>query len=126
MVQDAEENAEKDKLLKAKIESRNKLESYLYNVKATSSEESVQNKLSPEERTILTEAISDGLEWLEATDLEQRSSEDLEEKQREVEAIVNPMMTRMYQASSAPAQGSGDDLSEDHNDSGGPTVEEVN
>jgi molecular chaperone DnaK (HSP70) len=133
MVQDAEENAEQDKLLKAKVEGRNKLESYLYNVKSTTTEEAFLAKLSAEEKTMLSEAVSDGLEWLEGTELDQCTVEDLEEKQKEVEVIVNPIMTRVYQESGgtppAGASGGGDGASGDADEDGsggdGPTVEEV-
>lgn len=147
MVQDAEENAENDKILKAKVEGRNKLESYLYNVKSTTSEQTFQAKLTSEEKTLLSEAVSDGLEWLELTgegdgdsadsDSEQRSAEEFEEKLQEVEAIVGPIMSRVYQASSGASAGqeggdgdSDGNMDEDGGDSdsggdSGPTVEEA-
>mgnify|MGYP003385142216 CR=1 FL=1 len=132
MVQDAEENAENDKIFKAKVEGRNKLESYLYNVKSTTSEQAFQAKLSAEEKTLLSEAVSDGLEWLELAggegeDMEQHTVEELEEKLQEVEAIVSPIMSRVYQASGAPAgAASGDATADEDGDSDSePTVEEA-
>ncbi len=126
MVRDAEDNAENDKLFKEKIEGRNKLESYLYNVKSSSSEESFQAKLSAEEKTMLSEAVKDGLDWLEEVKVDQSSSEDFNEKLKEVEAIVNPIITRAYQQSSSDSQPEGE--GGDHDGSGddsSPTVEEV-
>lgn len=127
MVQDAEINAEKDKLFKEKVEGRNKLESYLYNVKSSTSEDSFQAKLTAEEKTLLTEAVKDGLDWLEEASMDQSSAEDFEEKLKEVEVIINPIMTKAYQQSSSPdSQSEGE--SDDHDGSGddsSPTVEEV-
>lgn len=122
MVADAEENAEKDKLIKAKIENRNKLESYLYNLKSITSAENFQSKLSDEEKTLLLEAIKDGLEWLESPDVDQFSAEDIEEKQKEVEGIVSPIMTRVYQKSSTDSSPNTPNEGDDTNI---PTVEEV-
>lgn len=121
MVQDAEENAEKDKLFKMKVEGRNKFESYLYNVKSTTSEDVFQSKLSVDEKTVLSEAVKDGLEWLEQSEMDESSAEDFEEKLKEVEAVVNPIMTKVYQHTSA---GSPSDEGEGVDDNV-PTVEEV-
>jgi molecular chaperone DnaK (HSP70) len=121
MVQDAEENAEKDKLFKMKVEGRNKFESYLYNVKSTTSEDVFQSKLSVDEKTVLSEAVKDGLEWLEQSEMDESSAEDFEEKLKEVEAVVNPIMTKVYQQTSA---GSPSDEGEGVDDNV-PTVEEV-
>lgn len=126
MVRDAEDNAENDKLFKEKIEGRNKLESYLYNVKSSSSEESFQAKLTAEEKTLLSEAVKDGLDWLEEVKVDQSSSEDFNEKLKEVEAIVNPIMTRAYQQSSSDSQPEGEGGNHDGSgDDSSPTVEEV-
>lgn len=127
MVHDAEINAENDKLFKEKVEGKNKLESYLYNVKSSTSEDSFQAKLTAEEKTMLTEAVKDGLDWLEEVNMEQYSSEDFDVKLKEVEAIVNPIMTKAYQQSPSPdAQSDGEGGNyEGSGDDSSPTVEEV-
>lgn len=123
MVQDAEENAEKDKSLKAKVEGRNKLESYLYNVKSSMSEEAFQANLSSESKTMLSEVVNDGLKWLDATDMDQSSAEDFAEKLKEVEAVVTPIMTQVYQQQQSTTAGTTANGSNGEEDS--PTVEEV-
>ena len=129
MVHDAEENAEKDKLLREKVEARNKLESYMYNIKSITAEKDFDSKLSADDKTVLSEAISDGLEWLEASQMDQLSAIEFEEKQKEVENVVSPIMTKVYQASGSPSgqanSGNSDGSDNDSGDNSIPTVEEV-
>merc|ERR1711971_1138278 len=64
MVAEAEEFAEADEREKQKIESRNGLESYLYNAKNSISE-TLEGKLSDEDRESLTSALDEALTWME-------------------------------------------------------------
>ena len=107
MVQEAEANAEADAQLAATVGARNGLEQYCYNLRntlneAASSDEggggggSLKEKLSEEDATAVTTAVDDTLSWLsESTD--QASKEEIDAKQKELEGIVNPIMTKLYQ-----------------------------
>lgn len=125
MVKEAEEFAEQDAKEKAKVQARNDLEAYLYNLK-NSINDTLQGKLSPDDRSTLSKAVEDGLVWLE--DHPAAEKEECDAKQKEVEGIANPILKRAYESS---AQGTsntndddflGDDLDGVH---GGPSVEEV-
>lgn len=108
---------EEDDKLRKKIEAKNKLESFVYGVKSSLNEDQVKTKLTDEERKRLLDAVEECLQWMEArTDA---TEEELNEKKKQVEAVVNPVFTKLYQQggpapTSTPAAGS-------H----GPTVEEV-
>merc|ERR1712086_1183566 len=98
MVREAEEFAEEDARVKSRIDGRNGFEGYLYNLKnmMDDEEKGVADKIEEDEEEAIEDAVRDGLEWLE--DNQEAEKEDYEEKQKEVEAIVNPIMSKVYQA----------------------------
>jgi len=97
MVKEAEEFAEEDAKVKDRIDGRNGLEGYLYNVKNSidDEEKGVGAKISAEDKDTVSEAVKEALEWLD--DNQEAEKEDYEEKQKEVEKIVNPIMQNVYQ-----------------------------
>ena len=105
MVQEAEEFADEDKKEKDKIQARNELEAYLYNLK-NSINDTLEDKLSEDEKTELNTAVNDGLDWLE--DHPAAEKDEYDEKQKEVEQIANPILKRAYEAGVA-SNGGGDD-----------------
>jgi len=116
MVQEAEEFAEEDNRVKAKIQARNELEAYLYNLK-NSVTDALESKLTEDEKETLNTAINDGLDWLEANPAAEKDEYD--ERQKEVEQIANPILKRAYESGGAPGGGAdGDDFmgGEGHDD----------
>jgi heat shock protein 5 len=111
MVKEAEEFADEDKKVKEKIDARNGLESYLYNLKNTldDDEKGLSEKLSASDKKEVESTINDALEWLE--DHADSEKEDYDAKQKEVEQIVNPILKELYQ--SAGGKGAGKGASED-------------
>jgi len=97
MVKEAEEFADEDAKVKDRIDGRNGLEGYLYNVKNSidDEEKGVGAKISAEDKDTVSEAVKEALEWLD--DNQEAEKEDYEEKQKEVEKIVNPIMQNVYQ-----------------------------
>merc|ERR1712241_230141 len=67
MVQEAEEFAEEDKKVKDRIDARNGLESYVYNLKNTldDDEEGLADKLSPGDKKELQDMIDETLDWMD-------------------------------------------------------------
>ena len=110
MVREAEEYAEEDKKVKERIDARNGLESYLYNLKNTmeDDEKGLADNLSAEDKKELQDTIDETLDWLdEHADAE---TEELQEKQKEVEAIANPIMRQFYAGGAGGAGGAGEDM----------------
>lgn len=124
MVQEAEEFADEDAAEKAKVQARNELEAYLYNLKNTIND-TLESKLSEDEKSSLSSTVEDALVWLE--DNPAASKEEYEEKQKEVEAVANPIMKRAYESTNSGAQEApaDDDWLGDDVDGAEPTVEEV-
>merc|ERR1712070_812260 len=109
MVREAEEFAEEDKKVQEKINAKNGLESYLYNLKNTleDEEKGVADKIDEGEKNELVTIIDEALDWLEENP--EAESEEFEEKQKEVEQIANPIMRKVY----ADGGMGGDDEDED-------------
>ena len=62
--QEAEEFAEQDKAVKAKVDARNALETYCYTMKQ-SKDEKLKDKLDEDEKETIGKAVADALEWME-------------------------------------------------------------
>merc|ERR1711935_1118908 len=96
MVREAEEFADEDKLVKERIDARNGLESFVYNLKNTldDDDKGVADKISPEDMKELQDLIDETLDWMEENP--EAEKEDYDDKQKEVENISNPIMRQMY------------------------------
>lgn len=110
MIQDAEKFADDDKKLKERVEAKNELESYAYSLKAqVNDKDKLGAKLSEEEKTKIEDAAQDAIKWIESN--AQADANDMKAKKKEVEAIVTPIITKLYNKEGAkpPNGGSGDD-----------------
>jgi endoplasmic reticulum chaperone BiP len=110
MVKEAEEYAEEDKKIKERIDARNGLESYLYNLKNTleDDEKGMGDKISAEDKKELQDMIDETLDWMDENP--EADKEDYSEKMKEVEQVANPIMRNVY------AGGSGGAADEDTGD----------
>merc|ERR1712051_346143 len=108
MVKEAELYAEEDKLVKERIDARNGLESFLYNLKNTleDEEKGVADKISAGDKKELQDMIDETLDWLE--DNPEADKEDYDAKLKEVEKLSNPIMRNVYGAG-AGGDGGADD-----------------
>ncbi|KAG6753644.1 hypothetical protein POTOM_041634 [Populus tomentosa] len=112
MVQEAEEFAEEDKKVKEKIDARNSLETYVYNMKnQVNDKDKLADKLEADEKEKIETAVKEALEWLD--DNQSAEKEDCEEKLKEVEAVCNPVITSAYQRSGGAPGGAADAGDED-------------
>ncbi|CAM9412096.1 unnamed protein product [Choristocarpus tenellus] len=91
MLKEAEEFAEQDRKDRANVESRNSLETYLYNLKSAY-EDTIKDKLSEEDLEELKTSVEAALEWLDSNPAAEE--EECDAKQKEVEAVANPIMAR--------------------------------
>ncbi|KAG5014589.1 hypothetical protein JHK85_020725 [Glycine max] len=115
MVREAEEFAEEDKKVKERIDARNSLETYVYNMKnQVSDKDKLADKLESDEKEKIETAVKEALEWLD--DNQSVEKEDYEEKLKEVEAVCNPIISAVYQRSGGAPGGAGGE-GEDEDDS---------
>merc|ERR1711955_110569 len=121
-VNDAEKFKAEDDKQKERIAAKNGLESYCFNMKTTIEDEKVKDKISDDDRKAINDKCDEAIKWLDANQLE------------EVEAVCNPIITKLYGAAggapggmpdmggmggaggAAPGAGQG---------GAGPTIEEV-
>merc|ERR1711871_377168 len=108
MVEEAEEFADEDKKVQGRINARNGLESYLYNLKNTleDEEKGVSDKLEAAEKNELISLIDESLDWLEENP--EADADEYTDKQKEVEQVANPIMRKVYQGEGMPGD-AGDD-----------------
>merc|ERR1712203_532143 len=104
MVNDAEKFKADDEKQKERISSKNGLESYCFNMKTTIDDEKMADKISADDKKLITDKCDDAIKWLDANQLAE--VEEFSEKQKEVEAVCNPIITKLYQsAGGAPGGG---------------------
>uniref|UniRef100_A0A914VPZ4 Endoplasmic reticulum chaperone BIP n=1 Tax=Plectus sambesii TaxID=2011161 RepID=A0A914VPZ4_9BILA len=96
MITDAEEFAYEDKKIKEQVEARNELESYAYSLKnRIGDKEELGDKLSEDDKKTIEWAVEDAISWLEFH--KEASVEDLQQQKKELEGIVQPMVSKLYQ-----------------------------
>ena len=130
MIREAEAAAEEDKQVMQRVEAKNKLEGYLYQVRSSAQDEKVREKLGPDAIKVLEGAVKDGFQWMESPDSEGRGAVEYEDKYKEVEGVCRPIMMKMYpqeEASDGSAEGNmpGMHGSTEPAQEKGPKVEEV-
>jgi heat shock protein 5 len=108
MVKEAEDFAEEDKKVKERIDSRNGLESYLYNLKNTLDDDEKALDISAEDKKELQDSIDETLDWMDENP--EADKEDYDGKLKEVEQIANPIMRNVYSG------GAGGDAGGDNED----------
>jgi len=129
MVEEAEKYKSEDDANKVKIEAKNNLENYCFNMKNSLDEPNLKDKFSEEDKTAIQNAVQGALDWLDKNQLAEK--EEFDAKQKEVEAIANPIMMKVYQAGGAgggmPGGPGGMPGGMPGEDAGGagPSVEEV-
>jgi len=117
MVSEAEAYADEDKAVMQRIQARNALEGYCYNLKnqLEDEEKGLADKLDEDDKEALETAVNEALDWLDEN--QEAEKEEYEAKQKEVEGIANPIIGKVYQGDGADAGGDDagdeDDFSEE-------------
>jgi len=116
MVQEAEEYAEEDAKMKARVDKRNGLEGYAYSLRnsLTDEEKGVGDKIDDDDKETLEEAIKEVLDWLD--DNQEADAEEYAEKQKELEGVANPIMQKVYANGGGEGGQGGDDFEDDFED----------
>jgi len=92
-----------DEAAAARIQSKNGLESYAYNLRNSITDEKLADKFEPADKTKLEGAVNETIQWLDSS--QEASKEEYEEKQKELEGIANPIMQKLYGAAGGGAGG---------------------
>lgn len=98
LIAEAEKWAEADRKMKERIEAKNDLENYLYNIRnSTQDSPDFQKKLGPKKMAHLTSIIGEGIHWVEEHDGLTKAEYDA--KKKELEKIVQPIIMTAYEPS---------------------------
>uniref|UniRef100_A0A1A9X5U4 Heat shock 70 kDa protein cognate 4 n=1 Tax=Glossina brevipalpis TaxID=37001 RepID=A0A1A9X5U4_9MUSC len=96
MVNEAEKYRSEDEKQKETIAAKNALESYCFNMKATLDEENLKTKITESDRSTILDKCNETIKWLDANQLADK--EEYEHRQKELEGVCNPIITKLYQA----------------------------
>ena len=110
MRDEAAEYAAEDQAIKEKIDARNGLESYLFNLRNTledTDERKLSEHVSTEEKKELVDVIDEALDWMEENPEADKASYD--DKLKEVENIANPIMRNLYSGAGGGSNHMGDE-----------------
>jgi L1 cell adhesion molecule like protein len=132
MVNEAEKYKVDDEKQKDRVSAKNSLESYCFNMKSTVEDDKVKDKIPEADRKTVLDKCNDIIRWLDANQLAEK--EEFEDKQKELEKICNPIITKMYAAGGGAPPGAGGPggfpgaggaAPGGAGGAGGPTIEEV-
>merc|ERR1712170_303614 len=126
MVQEAEKYRAEDETNKQKIEAKNGLENYCFQMRNTLSDDKLKDKFEAGDKEKIEKAVQDALDWLDKNQMAEK--DEFESRQKELEGVVNPIMMKVYQAAGGGGGAGGmPDMSggAPGGGAGGPTVEEV-
>jgi len=136
MINESEKYAAEDEVARETIGARNSLENYVYSMRNTLEDEKFKDKVEASDKETLDAAIKEAISWLDSH--HESTKEEYDAKQKEVEKICMPIITKLYQAAGgAPGAGgmpggmpdfgqSAPDFGGDTKPTGkGPKIEEV-
>jgi heat shock protein 1/8 len=133
MVADAAKYKAQDDEIRCRVDARNQLESYIYQMSSSLNEPQLKEKVSSEDNKAINEKIESTKQWM--SNNQNASKEELENKQRELEQFVKPIFEKLMQSpGSAPAGGMPNGFnpnnftgtrSESNEPMDGPKIEEI-
>jgi len=130
MVKEAEQYKNEDEAQRDRVSAKNSLESYAFNMKSTVEDEKLKDKISEADRKTILDKCAEIIRWLDSNQLADK--EEFEHKQKEIEGVCTPIITKLYQgAGGMPggfpggAPGAGAPGQAGSAPGGGPTIEEV-
>lgn len=109
MIREAEDFAAEDEVARKRIEALNGLSSFVYGLKTQiGDQDGLGGKISDEDRKTLLALTKETTEWIE-TEGQTASAETLEEKLAEVQTIVNPITSKLYESGGPGGYGPSED-----------------
>lgn len=109
MIKDAETFAEEDKRVKETVDAKNDLEHFAYSLKNQISDKGqLSEKLSEDDKKVIQEAVESTISWIESHP--SAELDELKEKKSELENIVQPITSKLYQGNSGSKSEDREDL----------------
>merc|ERR1711988_183378 len=79
----------------SRVEAKNTLENYAYSMRNSMEDEKLKDKIDDADKEKLKAAIDETISWLDANQMGEK--DEFDAKQKELEAIANPIMMKAYQ-----------------------------
>jgi len=96
MVKNAEKFKEEDELIVKRVEAKNKLEGYVYNIRSTMLNEDKMKTALGDDLTVVQSTVDETIKWIDENT--SATMEEYEAKQKEVESVLMPLVQKAYQA----------------------------
>ena len=94
MVKEADKFKEEDKKEGERIDSKNNLESYVYQVKSSIEDDKLKEKIGKDNLKNIKESVDDIIKWFDEDNNYEK--EDYDNKMKELQNLFNPLMSKMY------------------------------
>jgi L1 cell adhesion molecule like protein len=95
MIESSEKMANGDKIRRDKLEARNDIENYIYNIRNTIDNPEFMNRMGEDKYKLLSDIIIKGKQWLENNI--NIDKHDYKMKQKSLEEKIKPLMTSIYE-----------------------------
>merc|ERR1712042_14029 len=96
MVAEAEKYAKEDEAQKSRIEAKNSLESYVFNMRTSVEDEKVADKLSAEDKKTVLDKCNEAVTWIDSNQTAEK--DEFEDKKKEIEGVCSPIIQKLYAA----------------------------
>lgn len=108
MVKESEKYAEEDKAIKAKIDAKNQLENYIYQMKnSIEDKQKLAEKISSDDKGTIKDALTDASDWLNAN--QDADKDELEDKLKELQSVCDPIIAKVYNSGGGQQQAGNDE-----------------
>lgn len=101
MVREAEQYKAEDDERKKTVEAKNVLENLCYQFRNSIDDENIKDKIPAEDREKVESTVKDTLAWLDRNQL--ATEEEFKHKTKDLEAVVHPIMRRVYESAGGGA-----------------------
>merc|ERR1712149_169432 len=108
MVNEAEKYKEEDKAAQERVQAKNELESYAFQMKQTVDDEKLKDKISDDERKQIVEACDEAIKWLDSNQMAEK--DEFNHQKKELEKVCTPIITKMYQGAGGGMPGGMPDM----------------
>merc|ERR1712187_458094 len=115
MIDEANERAEEDKLVRERVDARNALDGYLRSMRsAIEAKAGLGDKIASDEKRRILDAVEDGQSWLDANP--EADADDIKEKHDDVTSVCAPIISKYSGADSGSRDGSKVDEEEQYDE----------
>lgn len=109
MVREGEEFAAEDQIIKERTEAKNQLENYAYSIKNQLNDESqLGGKVQPDDKKEILDKVKSTLDWIDEN-AATATKEDFDEQREGLEAVVNPITSKLYGGGDPGGEQGGED-----------------